>query len=209
MSPPWSLRYASWVWGAAGFIFALGPLLAALLLWLQYRSLRKNAFRLTDLIEQFAPANTVDLEPYIAEFERIENWLLTSAGWMPTLLLALYLLSAAATIAAYLTICKYTHLGARTAHVFGTILSIVSAFIVFTIWQAFAAISWLPIDALWANHLGLVIISLHLLGVVLVWLPASNRYVALLAAQRIALRVQANSPGARTGMTDAHPGVTR
>ena len=189
---PWSLRIAAWAWAIAGFVFALGPLLAALLLWLQYRSLRGNAYRITDLIAIFAPDETIDLAPYIAEFERIEAWLVGTAGWMFVVILALYLLAAASTVAAYLVVAKYTRLGSRTARVFGTVLSVLSGAVVLSIWQAFAAISWLPIDALWANHLGLVIVALHALGIVLVWLPASNAYVRVLASKRI---------GAHSGMT--------
>ena len=182
---PWSLRIAAWAWGAAGFVFALAPLLATLLLWLQYRSLRKNAYRVTDLITLIAPDDTVDLAPYIDAFERAEVWLMNTAGWMLVLVLALYLIAAASMLAAYLVIAKYTLHGSRTARAFGTVLSVLSGAIVFAVWQAFAAISWLPIDALWANHLGLVIITLHALGVALVWLPASNSYARSLDSKRI------------------------
>lgn len=182
---PWSLRIAAWSWGAAGFVFALAPLLATLLLWLQYRSLRKHAYRLTDLITLFAPDDTIDLAPYIDVFERAEAWLMNTAGWMFVLILALYLLAAASILAAYLVIAKYTLLGSRTARAFGTVLSVISGTLVLAVWQMFAAISWLPIDALWANHLGLVIIALHVLGVALVWLPASNSYAQSLDPKRI------------------------
>lgn len=182
---PWSLRIAAWAWAAAGFVFALCPLLATLLLWLQYRSLRKNAYRITDLIALFAPDGTVDLAPYIDTFERAEAWLLGAAGWMLVLILALYLVAAASIIAAYLVVAKYTLLGSRTARAFGTVLSVLSGSAVLWVWQAFAAIAWLPVDALWANHLGLAVVALHALGVALVWLPASNSFARSLASKRI------------------------
>lgn len=186
---PWSLRIAAWSWCGAGFVFALAPLLATLLLWLQYRSLRKNAYRLTDLITLLAPDDTVDLTPYIDAFERAEAWLMNTAGWMFVLILALYLLAAASALAAYLVIAKYTLLGSRTARAFGTVLSVLSGALVLAVWQAFTTISWLPIDALWANHLGLVIIALHALGVALVWLPASNGYSRSLDSKRISAHI--------------------
>lgn len=176
------MRFASWSWGAAGFIFALAPVLAALLLWLQYRSLRGNAYRLADLTALVAPSDTIDLTPYIAEFERAEAWILGTAGWMLVVILVLYLLAAAAIVAAYLTVSTHTAQGSGTARALGTVLSILSSIAVLLIWQTFAAISWLPVDALWANHLGLVIVALQILGIVLVWLPASNRFVRESAA---------------------------
>lgn len=184
--PPWALRIGSWAWAAAGFVLALGPVLAALLVWLQYRSLRKNAYRLTDLVEVLTPDDVVNLAPYVAEFERVEAVLAGSAGWVVMLTLGLYLLAAAAIIAAYLVTTKYTLLGSRTARIFGTSLSLISGIAVFFVWQTFAAVAWLPIDALWANHLGLVVIALHIVGVVLVWLPGSNNYFRTLASKRIA-----------------------
>lgn len=190
---PWSLRIAAWSWRAAGVVFALAPLLATLLLWLQYRSLRKNAYRITDLIALFAPDDTVDLAPYIDAFEHAEAWLVNTAGWMFVLILALYLVAAASTLAAYLVVAKYTLLGSKTARAFGTVLSVLSGAVVLWVWQAFATIAWLPIDALWANHLGLVIVALHALGVSLVWLPASNGFARSLASKRIS----------------AHPGVAK
>lgn len=174
---PWSLRIAAWAWGAAGFIFAFGPLLTALLLWLQYSSIRRNAYRIADLAEVVDTTDTIDLAPFIAEFERIEAWALNASGWLVTVVLLLYLVAAAAILAAYLIICRYTGLGANSARVLGTVLALLSSTVAAMVWQVFAAISWLPVDALWANHLGLVLIALHTTGIVLVWIPASNTFV--------------------------------
>ncbi len=175
---PWSLRLASWIWGLAGIVFACGPALAMLLLWLQYRSLRTQAFRSADIAEFLIPSESFDLAPIIAEAKRIEGGVFSTASWWLFLVLGLSLLAAAAIVAAYLVVCKYTVLGTNTARVFGTFLSAVSSLAVLMIWQTFAVISWLPIDALWANHLGLVVIGLHLAGAVLVWLPSSNAFVS-------------------------------
>ena len=174
---PWSLRVASWAWGSAGTVLMLTPLLATLLLWLQYRSLRKNAIRLADAAEWLAPPETIDLEPYIAGLERFEAWLANTSGWLLPVILVLYLVAAGAILAAYLIISKYTLLGSRTARILGTVFSAMASIVVFMVWQTFAAISWMPVDALWSNHLGLVVIALHVLGTVLVWIPASNDFV--------------------------------
>ncbi len=174
---PWTLRVASWAWGVAGSVLVLAPLLATLLLWLQYRSLRKNAMRITDLAELFAPPETIDLEPYVAGLESFEAWIANTSGWLLPVVLVLYLVAAAAILAAYVMVIKYTKLGSRTARIFGTAFSVLASAFVFMLWQAFVTVSWLPLDALWSNHLGLVVIALHVLGSVLVWLPASNAFV--------------------------------
>lgn len=174
---PWSLRLASWAWGIAGVVLMLTPLLSTLLLWFQYRSLRKNAMRFADVTGWLAPPETIDLEPYVIGLERFEAWLANTSGWLLPLVLVLYLVGAGAILAAYLMIGKYTSLGSRTARIFGTVLSAIASVVVLMIWQAFATIAWLPVDALWSNHLGLVVIALHVLGAVLVWIPASNGFV--------------------------------
>ena len=174
---PWSLRLASWCWAIAGFVFVLTPALATLLLWLQYRSLRGQAYRLTDLAELVDVGDRIDLAPYLAEFERIEAWLLDVSGWVLLLIGLLYLLGGGLCLVLYLLVSRFTARGENWARITGTMLAVLSSIVAAFVWQAFLPIAWLPVDALWANHLGLVLIGLHVAGVVLVWLPASNAFV--------------------------------
>ena len=174
---PWSLRLASWCWAIAGFVFVLTPALATLLLWLQYRSLRGQAYRLTDLAELVDVGDRIDLAPYLAEFERIEAWLLGVSGWVLLLIGLLYLLGGGLCLVLYLLVSRFTARGENWARITGTVLAVLSSIIAAFVWQAFLPIAWLPVDALWANHLGLVLIGLHVAGIVLVWLPASNAFV--------------------------------
>lgn len=174
---PWSLRLASWCWAIAGFVFVLTPALATLLLWLQYRSLRGQAYRLTDLAELVDVGDRIDLAPYLAEFERIEAWLLDVSGWVLLLIGLLYLLGGGLCLVLYLLVSRFTARGENWARITGTMLAVLSSIVAAFVWQAFLPIAWLPVDALWANHLGLVLIALHVAGVVLVWLPASNAFV--------------------------------
>ena len=174
---PWSLRLASWCWAIAGFVFVLTPALATLLLWLQYRSLRGQAYRLTDLAELVDVGDRIDLAPYLAEFERIEAWLLDVSGWVLLLIGLLYLLGGGLCLVLYLLVSRFTARGENWARITGTVLAVLSSIVAAFVWQTFLPIAWLPVDALWANHLGLVLIGLHVAGVVLVWLPASNAFV--------------------------------
>lgn len=174
---PWSLRLASWCWAIAGFVFVLTPALATLLLWLQYRSLRGQAYRLTDLAELVDVGDRIDLAPYLAEFERIEAWLLDVSGWVLLLIGLLYLLGGGLCLVLYLLVSRFTARGENWARITGTVLAVFSSIVAAFVWQAFLPIAWLPVDALWANHLGLVLIGLHVAGIVLVWLPASNAFV--------------------------------
>ena len=174
---PWSLRLASWCWAIAGFVFVLTPALATLLLWLQYRSLRGQAYRLTDLAELVDVGDRIDLAPYLAEFERIEAWLLGVSGWVLLLIGLLYLLGGGLCLVLYLLVSRFTARGENWARITGTVLAVLSSIVAAFVWQAFLPIAWLPVDALWANHLGLVLIGLHVAGIVLVWLPASNAFV--------------------------------
>lgn len=173
---PWSLRLASWCWAIAGFVFVLTPALATLLLWLQYRSLRGQAYRLTDLAELVDVGDRIDLAPYLAEFERIEGWLLGVSGWVLLLIGLLYLLGGGLCLVLYLLVSRFTARGENWARITGTVLAVFSSIVAAFVWQAFLPIAWLPVDALWANHLGLVLIALHIAGIVLVWLPASNAF---------------------------------
>lgn len=174
---PWSLRLASWCWAIAGLVFVLTPALATLLLWLQYRSLRGQAYRLTDLAELVDVGDRIDLAPYLAEFERIEAWLLGVSGWVLILIGLLYLLGGGLCLVLYLLVSRFTARGENWARITGTVLAVLSSIVAAFVWQAFLPIAWLPVDALWANHLGLVLIGLHVAGIVLVWLPASNAFV--------------------------------
>ncbi len=174
---PWSLRLASWCWAIAGFVFVLTPALATLLLWLQYRSLRGQAYRLTDLAELVDAGDRIDLAPYLAEFERIEAWLLGVSGWVLLLIGLLYLLGGGLCLVLYLLVSRFTARGENWARITGTVLAVLSSIVAAFVWQAFLPIAWLPVDALWANHLGLVLIALHVAGIVLVWLPASSAFV--------------------------------
>jgi len=173
---PWSLRLASWCWGVAGFVFVLGPGLAVLLLWMQYRALRRSTDRIASLTELFGLQDTVDLEPYLERVDAFEAWFLQTSGWVLVLLLIAYVVAAAAILAAYLLICTYTLRGANAARVLGTVLAGLSTLIAFVVWQAFATVAWLPLDALAVNHLGLLLMGLHVAGIVFAWLPASNRF---------------------------------
>ncbi len=183
---PWSLRIAAWCWGVAGALLALCPALAGLLLGLQYRALRGHAYRAADATEFFDFDDRIDLAPYLAEFERIEAWVLGLGGWVLALLLFIYLGMAAAGLTAYVLIAKATFRGSNWARILGTVLAGLSAPLVFALWQFFVAFAWLPLDALWANHLGLVALLLHAIGIVLVWLPPSNDFARARAAARIA-----------------------
>lgn len=174
MKRAWPHRVAAWLWGAAGFVLALGPVLAVVLLWLQYRSLRRNAYRAVDAAEFVDPSETIDLSPAIAQFERIEDQVLGFAGWVIPVIALLYLLVAGGTVFVYLLLCRFTARGAVWARVIGTVLAAGSSIAAFAVWQFFAAVSWIPITALWVNHLGLVLIGLHVAGLVFAWIPSGS-----------------------------------
>lgn len=186
--PPATLRLAAWAWIGGGTLLILTPLAAAALLGLQYRSLRRNAYRLTDLTDWLDRDDALDLAPYIAEFERIETWLMQASAWVLPLLMLCYLLSAIACITIYLLVGRYTRIGSNGARITGTVLAALSAPLILLVWQFFVGFSWLPLDALWANHLGLAAVALHAIGVVLAWLPPSNAFVRDRSPSRFAGR---------------------
>lgn len=175
--PPWTLRLGSLCWIIAGLSLALTPLIAALLIRSQYLSLRRNGYIIAELADRLDPADAVELEPYIAEFERIEALVLSAPGWVIGLAIVTYVLTALVTLAGYLTISLASARGVDWTRYAGSALAFVSSIIVFQLWQLFAAIAWMPITALLTNHLGLVAIALQVTGAVLVFLPPSNTYV--------------------------------
>lgn len=183
--PPWSLRLAGICWILAGVVFALTPLVAALLLRSQYVSLRGSAFRVADLTDRFTPEQFVRLEPYLADFERIEAAVGDASGWALLPILLFYLCFAALTLACYLPLGIATARGVTWVRVVATVIAALGSTAVFALWQAFAAFSWLPLKALSANHLGLVLIALHIAGIVFAWLPSANAYARERAASRL------------------------
>lgn len=174
---PWSLQTAGWIWVVAGALFALGPALTALLLQAQYQSLKRQAFRLADFADSLDTDELLQIERALAEFERVEAAVFEASGWVWAVLLIVYLCAATISFAAYALLARRTALGDQWARVTATVLAALSTPLIFLVWQLFAALSWLPVTALWANHLGLVLIVLHTAGVVCSWLPASNAYV--------------------------------
>lgn len=175
--PPLSLRIAGIAWILAGFVFSLGPALVALLLQLQYASLKRQAFRLAGLADTVDPTELLEVEQYLAEFDRIEAIVVDAAGWILIPLLILYACLALASLTCYLVFGIWTVRGANWARITGTVLCGLSTPLVFAVWLFFAGFEWVPLDALRANYAGLALIALHVLGLVLVWLPASNAYV--------------------------------
>lgn len=192
----WSLKLSGWLWAASGALFALGPLLSVLLLWAQYASLRRQAVRLAGLADSFDADDLLQIEHYLAEFERIEAIVVDASAWVLVPALILYLLFAAVSLTGYILLGRRTALGDNWARITATVLACLSTPLVFLVWQGFAALSWLPVDALWANHIGLVLIALHTAGVVFAWLPASNAYVRQRRAERAAARAAAPHYGA-------------
>lgn len=181
---PWSLRLAGVSWIAAGVVFALGPALVALLLQLQYASLKRQAFRLAGLAGAVDPTELLQVEQYLAEFDRIEALVVDAAGWILVPLLVVYACLALLSLAGYLVFGVWTVRGANWARITGTALCGVSTPVALLVWLLFAGLSWIPLDALWANHAGLVLMALHVLGIVFAWLPASNAYVRARRAAR-------------------------
>lgn len=49
--------------------------------------------------------------------------------------------------------------------------------LVLTVWLVVLGFEWIPLNILRANIAGPVIVLLHAAGIVLAWLPVSNRYV--------------------------------
>lgn len=177
LRPPWSLRLAGLCWGAAGVLFAFTPLVAALMIRSQYLSLHANAGRLAGLIDGLGPDEFVKIEPYLAAFERFEAAIADASGWAILLLLALYACFAAASLALYLLLSIASARGQNWARIISTAIASLAAVAAFLVWQAFAAVSWLPVNALAMNHAGLALIALHIAGIVFAWLPASNSFV--------------------------------
>ena len=190
---PWSLKAAGWIWVVSGALFALGPALATLLLQAQYQSLKRQAFRLADFADSFDTDELLQIERTLAEFERVEAAVLDASGWVWAMLLIVYLCAAAISFAAYALLGRRTALGDQWARVTATVLAALSTPLIFLVWQLFAALSWLPVTALWANHLGIVLIVLHTAGVVCSWLPASNAYVRWRSSARRAASTAATA----------------
>lgn len=185
MRSPWQLKLAAWIWVVSGAVFALGPALAVLLLEAQYRSLKRQVFGVADIADRFDTDDLLQIEGYLTEFERFEAAVLDASAWAIGLLLIIYACFALISFAAYALIGRRTGLGDNWARIVATVLACLSTPLIFLVWQLFAALSWLPIGALWANHLGLVLICLHTAGVVFSWLPASNDYVRLRRTARL------------------------
>ncbi|XPP26109.1 MAG: hypothetical protein ACNYNX_10895 [Leucobacter sp.] len=181
---PWSLRLAGISWITAGVVFALGPALVVLLLQLQYGSLKRQAFRLAGLAGTVDPTDLLEVELYLAEFDRIEALVFDAAGWVLIPLLIVYVCVALLSLAGYLVFGIWTIRGANWARITGTALCGVSTPIAVLLWLLFASLSWIPLNALWANHAGLVLIALHVLGIAFAWLPPSNAYVRERRARR-------------------------
>lgn len=182
---PWSLRLAGISWITAGAVFALGPALVLLLLQLQYASLKRQAFRLADLAGTIDPTDLLEVERYLAEFDRIEGIVFDSAGWVIIPLLIIYGCLALVSFIGYLILGIWTVRGANWARITATALCGISTPIAVLVWLLFASLSWIPLNALWANHAGLVLIALHVLGIVFAWIPPSNAYVRARRAARV------------------------
>lgn len=174
---PWQLKAAGIAWVFAGVLFALGPFLAAVLLNLQYSSLRSEALRLIGLVDGADRSDLLQIERYITEFERIEAWFFESAGVVFLPLIVGYIAMAAPALVCYLVFGLGTARGANWARITATVLACVSFPLIASVWIFVAAFSWIPLNALWANHIGLALIALHAIGVVFAWLPASNTFV--------------------------------
>ena len=188
MRSPWQLKLAGWVWIASGLVFALGPALAVVLLEAQYRSLRRQVFGAAGIADRFDSEDLLQIEHYLTEFERFEATVLEASGWVLGILLVVYACFALVSFGSYALLARRTALGDNWARILSTVLACLSTPLIFLVWELFAALSWLPIGALWANHLGLVLIALHTAGVVFSWLPASNAYVRQRRAARLAYR---------------------
>lgn len=174
---PLTLRLAGWAWAVAGVVFAITPIIAALMLRGQYRSIRRDGTRLATLIERLDQTDSVRVQPYIEMLEQVEQRIVDASWWAFTLALLLYLVFAVLALATYLSLSWATVRGMNGARITATVLAVLGTLIVFQTWQFFAAISWMPVTALSASHAGLAIIALHTAGTVLVWLPTSNAYV--------------------------------
>lgn len=179
----WSLRLAAWSWGVAGSLFVLVPLAAALLLRSQYRGLMRNADRASELLEFVNGSGVLDTTDVLtAEQVRdalasVDDVLSSTPLWAIVMMLVVYVLIAGALLAVALVVAGCTGRAHQWARITGTVLAVLTALAVFQLWSFFAAVSWLPINALAANHIGLIVIGLLTAGIVFAWLPASNRAV--------------------------------
>lgn len=187
----WSLRLAAWCWGIAGIVSSLVPPATAFLLWWQYRGLQRNTERAGDLLDFVNGSGVLDTTDVItAEQLRdalaaVDGALASTPVWVVVVLIVVYALVAGVLLVLYLVIARCTGRAHEWARITGTVLAVISVLGMFQAWSFFAAVAWVPLDALAANHAGLAIMALHIAGIVLVWLPASNLAVR---ARRQALR---------------------
>lgn len=202
---PWSLRLAGIVWALAGLVFVLAPALAAFLLRAQYLSVRGQALRAADLAERIDPSDLLRLEPYLDEFARIEQIVLGASGWVVGLTTVVYVVVALVTLCGFIALSVATARGANWARITSTVLAAVALIIAFFVWQTIAVLAWLPITALAANHAGLVLMALLATGIVLAWLPRSNRYVRSRALRRSSGLQQDPPPAPTPGPTPGPP----
>lgn len=200
---PWTLRLAGLCWAAAGVVFALVPLLAALMLRSQYLSLRRGAFRAADLADRFSPEELLRLEPYLAEFERFEAVVADASGWTVLPLVLMYAAFALTSLTCYLLLAVATARGVNGARIVATVIAGFGCLAVFALWQTFVAFAWLPVNALNANHAGLVIIALHIAGIVFAYLPRSNAYVRQRSAAARAAQAAQTAQAAPAAQTSA------
>ncbi|WP_449277643.1 hypothetical protein [Leucobacter sp. GX24907] len=190
----WSLKLAAWSWGLSGVLLVLVPVAAVLMLRAQYLGLLRNAERTSDLLDFVNGSGLLDTTDVITA-EQLRETLMTidqafsvTPVWVVVVLALLYALVAAITLVLYLLIARCTARAQQWARITGTILAVLSALAILQLWAFFAALAWLPINALLTNHVGLVVIGLQIAGIVFVWLPASNRAVRARAQD---LRAQA------------------
>lgn len=177
LRPPLSFRIAGSAWIVAGVIVALGPLLVWVLLQAQYASLRREGMRYLGIIDGVDRDDLLQLERYLESFESIERGLFGSLGTLLLPVIIGYAAIALLMLGCYVALGVFTLRGAHWARITGTVLSAVSAPFIVAMWVTVLTISWLPVNALWANHIWLAVLALHTVGVVCAWLPSANRFV--------------------------------
>ncbi len=191
---PWTLWAGGIAWIVSGLLFVGAPVIAILLTRAQTDSLTRKI----DAFSESASAmpgvtaeNIEQLRTVLRELTNLANtvWDGIADVFMP--LVIAYIVLAVIVLGMYLLFSVCTIRGMHWARVLSTILCVLCTLAAIVVWASVASLSFLPLDALWANSLGLALIVLQSIGLVLVWLPPSNAYVR---ARRAARRTPIPSP---------------